>query len=159
MQLGNVGHISEVSSSLVLHISFHLEWWLFFGCVKIVVSCPCLPEFLVHYKSKYLKCFSKAMEKSHLVDCRAPLDCKQTDSWECFCVIEWDPLHADCAIPQVSYLVSANCSCYILQCFTCVHTWRNFACRLKVLKFLKQNLLHSILHSLPHFIFKTNTKF
>ncbi|KAI5078700.1 hypothetical protein GOP47_0006371 [Adiantum capillus-veneris] len=31
---------------------------------------------------------------------RAPLNVEQTDEWECFCAIEWDPLHADCAVPQ-----------------------------------------------------------
>ncbi|MCO5576172.1 hypothetical protein L7F22_029980 [Adiantum nelumboides] len=31
---------------------------------------------------------------------RAPLHVQQADDWECFCTIEWDPLHADCAIPQ-----------------------------------------------------------
>lgn len=31
---------------------------------------------------------------------RAPLNIQQSDRWECFCVIEWDPLHADCAVPQ-----------------------------------------------------------
>eukprot|EP00250_Pteridium_aquilinum_P035256 c9010_g1_i1 orf=299-1810(+) len=31
---------------------------------------------------------------------RAPLNIQQSDHWECFCVMEWDPLHADCAIPQ-----------------------------------------------------------
>ncbi|WJX41248.1 hypothetical protein P8452_28630 [Trifolium repens] len=31
---------------------------------------------------------------------RAPLFEIQTDDWECFCAIHWDPLHADCAVPQ-----------------------------------------------------------
>ncbi|KAH7365332.1 hypothetical protein KP509_18G021300 [Ceratopteris richardii] len=31
---------------------------------------------------------------------RAPLNVEQTDEWECFCAMEWDPLHADCAIAQ-----------------------------------------------------------
>lgn len=31
---------------------------------------------------------------------RAPLNVEQTDDWECFCAMEWDPLHADCSIPQ-----------------------------------------------------------
>lgn len=31
---------------------------------------------------------------------RAPLNVEQSDDWECFCAMEWDPLHADCAIPQ-----------------------------------------------------------
>lgn len=31
---------------------------------------------------------------------RAPLNMQQFDRWECFCTIEWDPCHADCAIPQ-----------------------------------------------------------
>lgn len=31
---------------------------------------------------------------------RAPLNFRQSDHWECFCVMEWDPFHADCAVPQ-----------------------------------------------------------
>ncbi|KAJ4709241.1 PHD and RING finger domain-containing protein [Melia azedarach] len=31
---------------------------------------------------------------------RAPLFEVQTDEWECFCAIQWDPAHADCAVPQ-----------------------------------------------------------
>uniref|UniRef100_A0A0A0LWX9 CW-type domain-containing protein n=1 Tax=Cucumis sativus TaxID=3659 RepID=A0A0A0LWX9_CUCSA len=31
---------------------------------------------------------------------RAPLFEVQTDDWECFCSILWDPTHADCAVPQ-----------------------------------------------------------
>ncbi|KAF7825918.1 PHD and RING finger domain-containing protein 1 [Senna tora] len=31
---------------------------------------------------------------------RAPLFEVQTDDWECFCAIHWDPAHADCAVPQ-----------------------------------------------------------
>lgn len=31
---------------------------------------------------------------------RAPLFEVQTDNWECFCAIHWDPAHADCAVPQ-----------------------------------------------------------
>ncbi|XP_061372469.1 uncharacterized protein LOC133314933 isoform X2 [Gastrolobium bilobum] len=31
---------------------------------------------------------------------RAPLFEVQTDDWECFCAIHWDPYHADCAVPQ-----------------------------------------------------------
>ncbi|XP_022933897.1 uncharacterized protein LOC111441172 isoform X1 [Cucurbita moschata] len=31
---------------------------------------------------------------------RAPLFEVQTDDWECFCSILWDPAHADCAVPQ-----------------------------------------------------------
>lgn len=32
---------------------------------------------------------------------RAPLFEVQTDDWECFCAVLWDPAHADCAVPQV----------------------------------------------------------
>ncbi|CAB4292689.1 unnamed protein product [Prunus armeniaca] len=32
---------------------------------------------------------------------RAPLFEVQTDDWECFCSILWDPSHADCNVPQV----------------------------------------------------------
>lgn len=31
---------------------------------------------------------------------RAPLFEVQTDDWECFCSVLWDPSHADCAVPQ-----------------------------------------------------------
>ncbi|CAN6350049.1 unnamed protein product [Urochloa humidicola] len=31
---------------------------------------------------------------------RAPLYVVQTDDWECFCCLLWDPAHADCAVPQ-----------------------------------------------------------
>uniref|UniRef100_A0A2C9VM65 PHD-type domain-containing protein n=1 Tax=Manihot esculenta TaxID=3983 RepID=A0A2C9VM65_MANES len=31
---------------------------------------------------------------------RAPLFEVQTDDWECFCSFLWDPIHADCAVPQ-----------------------------------------------------------
>ncbi|XP_011017665.1 PREDICTED: uncharacterized protein LOC105120932 isoform X2 [Populus euphratica] len=31
---------------------------------------------------------------------RAPLFEVQTDDWECFCCVFWDPFHADCATPQ-----------------------------------------------------------
>ncbi|KAK4396703.1 hypothetical protein Sango_1506900 [Sesamum angolense] len=31
---------------------------------------------------------------------RAPLFEVQTDNWECFCCVLWDPSHADCAVPQ-----------------------------------------------------------
>lgn len=31
---------------------------------------------------------------------RAPLFEEQTDNWECFCAVSWDPYHADCAVPQ-----------------------------------------------------------
>ncbi|KAK4414856.1 hypothetical protein Salat_2592600 [Sesamum alatum] len=31
---------------------------------------------------------------------RAPLFEVQTDDWECFCCVLWDPSHADCAVPQ-----------------------------------------------------------
>ncbi|TXG57757.1 hypothetical protein EZV62_015586 [Acer yangbiense] len=30
----------------------------------------------------------------------APLFEVQTDDWECFCSVHWDPTHADCAVPQ-----------------------------------------------------------
>ncbi|GLT97399.1 hypothetical protein SLE2022_149660 [Rubroshorea leprosula] len=31
---------------------------------------------------------------------RAPLFEEQTDNWECFSAVSWDPFHADCAVPQ-----------------------------------------------------------
>ncbi|OMP11751.1 Zinc finger, PHD-type [Corchorus capsularis] len=31
---------------------------------------------------------------------RAPLFEVQTEDWECFCAVQWDPLHADCSVPQ-----------------------------------------------------------
>lgn len=44
---------------------------------------------------------------------RAPLNVQQSDQWECFCVMEWDPLRADCAVAQVSVLGS-QCSLMII---------------------------------------------
>ncbi|KAJ6673138.1 REMODELING AND SPACING FACTOR 1 [Salix viminalis] len=34
---------------------------------------------------------------------RAPLFEVQTDDWECFCCVFWDPIHADCATSQVNW--------------------------------------------------------
>ncbi|KXG40279.1 uncharacterized protein LOC110431557 isoform X2 [Sorghum bicolor] len=31
---------------------------------------------------------------------RAPLYVVQSDDWDCFCCLLWDPAHADCAVPQ-----------------------------------------------------------
>ncbi|KAF5201310.1 Zinc finger protein [Thalictrum thalictroides] len=31
---------------------------------------------------------------------RAPLFEAQTDKWDCSCAVLWDPIHADCAVPQ-----------------------------------------------------------
>jgi len=31
---------------------------------------------------------------------RAPLYVVQTDDWDCFSCLLWDPAHADCAVPQ-----------------------------------------------------------
>eukprot|EP00268_Persea_americana_P024050 TRINITY_DN2353_c0_g2_i1.p1 TRINITY_DN2353_c0_g2~~TRINITY_DN2353_c0_g2_i1.p1 ORF type:complete len:535 (-),score=104.21 TRINITY_DN2353_c0_g2_i1:619-2223(-) len=31
---------------------------------------------------------------------RAPLFEVQTDDWDCSCAVVWDPIHADCAVPQ-----------------------------------------------------------
>lgn len=31
---------------------------------------------------------------------RAPLFVVQTDDWDCSCAVLWDPIHADCAVPQ-----------------------------------------------------------
>ncbi|CAH8360324.1 unnamed protein product [Eruca vesicaria subsp. sativa] len=31
---------------------------------------------------------------------RAPRSEVQTNDWECFCCVSWDPSHADCAVPQ-----------------------------------------------------------
>ncbi|KAK8969857.1 hypothetical protein KSP40_PGU000844 [Platanthera guangdongensis] len=32
---------------------------------------------------------------------RAPLFSVQTDDWDCSCALPWDPIHADCSVPQV----------------------------------------------------------
>lgn len=37
--------------------------------------------------------------------CRAPLFEVQTDKWECFRCVLWNPAHADCAVPQVFLLI------------------------------------------------------
>ncbi|KAK1289341.1 hypothetical protein QJS10_CPB18g00094 [Acorus calamus] len=31
---------------------------------------------------------------------RVPLSVVQTDDWDCSCIVIWDPIHADCAVPQ-----------------------------------------------------------
>ncbi|KAK8938806.1 hypothetical protein KSP39_PZI011436 [Platanthera zijinensis] len=31
---------------------------------------------------------------------RAPLFSVQTDDWDCSCALPWDPIHADCSVPQ-----------------------------------------------------------
>ncbi|KAH9329819.1 hypothetical protein KI387_001927, partial [Taxus chinensis] len=31
---------------------------------------------------------------------RAPLSQVQNDEWDCSCAVVWDPVHADCAVPQ-----------------------------------------------------------
>ncbi|XP_078443063.1 uncharacterized protein LOC144712674 [Wolffia australiana] len=31
---------------------------------------------------------------------RAPLFVSQTEDWDCSCALPWDPVHADCAVPQ-----------------------------------------------------------
>ncbi|KMZ59863.1 hypothetical protein ZOSMA_64G00800 [Zostera marina] len=31
---------------------------------------------------------------------RSPLFVTQTDNWDCFCSVVWDPFHSDCAVPQ-----------------------------------------------------------
>ncbi|ONK70592.1 uncharacterized protein A4U43_C05F35320 [Asparagus officinalis] len=31
---------------------------------------------------------------------RAPLFIEQTEDWDCSCAVTWDPIHADCAVPQ-----------------------------------------------------------
>ncbi|KAF2535512.1 hypothetical protein F2Q68_00019310 [Brassica cretica] len=37
---------------------------------------------------------------NHILQIRAPRSEVQTNKWECFCSVFWDPLHADCAVPQ-----------------------------------------------------------
>ncbi|GJN39021.1 hypothetical protein PR202_gb28114 [Eleusine coracana subsp. coracana] len=32
--------------------------------------------------------------------CRAPLFVVQSSNWDCSCSVIWDPIHADCAVPQ-----------------------------------------------------------
>lgn len=48
---------------------------------------------------------------------RAPLYVVQTDDWDCSCSILWDPIHADCAVPQVSWFSFMHFSSlnYLLQ--------------------------------------------
>lgn len=33
---------------------------------------------------------------------RAPLSVVQTDDWDCSFALPWDPIYADCAVPQVN---------------------------------------------------------
>jgi hypothetical protein len=39
----------------------------------------------------------------YVISCRAPLNVVQSDDWDCFCCLLWDPAHADCAVPQVTF--------------------------------------------------------
>ncbi|KAH7572531.1 hypothetical protein JRO89_XS04G0271000 [Xanthoceras sorbifolium] len=61
----------------------------------------------LHYIGNWLQCRQVIEGLGEGVDgtiCgkwrRAPLFDVQTDDWECFCSIHWDPTHADCAVPQ-----------------------------------------------------------
>lgn len=45
--------------------------------------------------------FDVSINKLGLGFYRAPLFESQTDDWECFRAVLWDPFHADCAVPQV----------------------------------------------------------
>lgn len=47
---------------------------------------------------------------------RAPLFVVQSSDWDCSCSVVWDPIHADCAVPQVH---SANTFLWIWFCFLC----------------------------------------
>jgi hypothetical protein len=47
-------------------------------------------------------------QNTNIFFARAPLFEIQTDDWECFCAIHWDPLHADCAVPQVISILSQS---------------------------------------------------
>ncbi|KAF8694078.1 hypothetical protein HU200_038534 [Digitaria exilis] len=42
---------------------------------------------------------------------RAPLNVIQTDVWECFCCLPWDPARADCAVPQVILCLFGYSNC------------------------------------------------
>ncbi|MBA0725487.1 hypothetical protein Golax_022074 [Gossypium laxum] len=50
---------------------------------------------------------------------RAPLFEVQTDDWECFCSVQWDPSHADCSVPQVITLLASLISpmSFSLDCY------------------------------------------
>ncbi|XVF24376.1 hypothetical protein REPUB_Repub13aG0122900 [Reevesia pubescens] len=54
----------------------------------------------------WLQCraFIEGVEGSNGTICgkwrRAPIFEVQTDDWECFCSVQWDPSHADCSVPQ-----------------------------------------------------------
>ncbi|KAK9097504.1 hypothetical protein Sjap_023001 [Stephania japonica] len=39
---------------------------------------------------------------------RAPLFEVQTDDWDCSCAVLWDPLHSDCAVPQLRPRLAAR---------------------------------------------------
>ncbi|CAA6670360.1 unnamed protein product [Spirodela intermedia] len=39
---------------------------------------------------------------------RAPPLISQTDDWDCSCAVIWDPIHADCAVPQISVITFAH---------------------------------------------------
>ncbi|KAI5076445.1 hypothetical protein GOP47_0008510 [Adiantum capillus-veneris] len=69
-------------------------------------SCAGAPENWLKCHSVLVKAFRDCDGHTHDdVICgkwrRAPLNIQQFERWECFCAIEWDPCHADCAVPQV----------------------------------------------------------
>ncbi|VAI80507.1 unnamed protein product [Triticum turgidum subsp. durum] len=45
---------------------------------------------------------------------RAPLFVVQSSDWDCSCSVLWDPIHADCAVPQYYFLTS------VVQSFGCI---------------------------------------
>lgn len=53
--------------------------------------------------SNWIQC-QEVVDRENGIICgkwrRAPLFEVQTDDWECFCSILWDPSHADCNVPQ-----------------------------------------------------------
>lgn len=52
-----------------------------------------------------LKCFFEVlMWLALILHCRAPLFTDQSEDWDCSCAIQWDPIRADCVVPQVNSL-------------------------------------------------------
>ncbi|MQL89125.1 hypothetical protein Taro_021695, partial [Colocasia esculenta] len=52
----------------------------------------------------WLQCRAMIQNEDEGVICgkwrRAPLFVAQTQDWDCSCALPWDPIHADCAVPQ-----------------------------------------------------------
>ena len=79
--------------------TLHSKWLLF------LYSYDCAYTTMLTHNVTYVYAFFTAWTFG-----RAPLFVVQSSNWDCSCSVIWDPIHADCAVPQVH-------SCYTwLRC-------------------------------------------